>query len=169
MALAVTARTVASDLPLAVGVSFGLAKVAEVLIASYLMKGPGKFKGELDSVRAVLSLVLGAAVAGSIVGALTSTIALCSLGLAPWSRFFELSSIWWLGDAMGILIAVPAILFVSRQKTLVARPERDVLRGNDCTPAPGHRRDSLRFFVSGTGPPSRLSLLSLHFLGVFAF
>ena len=116
VALAVTARTVASDLPLAVGVSFGLAKVAEVLIASYLMKGPGKFKGELDSVRAVLSLVLGAAVAGSIVGALTSTIALCSLGLAPWSRFFELSSIWWLGDAMGILIAVPAILFVSRQK-----------------------------------------------------
>ncbi|TDI47197.1 MAG: PAS domain S-box protein [Acidobacteria bacterium] len=116
VALAVTARTVAADLSLTVGISLGLAKAAEVLVASYLMKGPGQFKGELDSVRAVLSLVLGAAMAGSIVGALTSTTALCSLGLAPWSRFLELSSTWWLGDAMGILIAVPAILFVSRQK-----------------------------------------------------
>ncbi len=116
VALAVAARTLVGDLPVTIAICLGLAKAAEVLVASYLMKGPGKFKGELDSVRAVLSLVLGAALAGSIVGALTSTTALCSLGLAPWSRFVELASTWWLGDAMGILIAVPAILFVSHQK-----------------------------------------------------
>ena len=116
VALAVTARTLVSDLPLTAAIGLGLAKAAEVLVGSYLMKGPGGFKGDLDSVRAVLSLVLGASVAGSIVGALTSTATLCGLGLAPWSRFFELSSTWWLGDAMGVLIAVPAILLLSRQK-----------------------------------------------------
>ena len=110
VALAVMAGGLSIGLPAPTSVALGFAKAAEVLLAAYLMRGPGRFTGTLDSVRNVLALVIGGAVLASIPGALLAVTSLTLSGLTPWSGFAELASTWWLGDAMGVLIVVPVIL-----------------------------------------------------------
>ena len=110
VALAVMAGALSIGLPVPTAIGLGFAKAAEVLLAVYLMRGPGRFTGTLDSVRNVLALVIGGAVLASIPGAFLAVTCLSVSGLAPWSRFAELASTWWLGDAMGVLIVAPVVL-----------------------------------------------------------
>ena len=110
VALAVIPGALSNGLPVPTMIALGFVKAAEVLLAVYLMRGPGRFTGALDSVRNVLALVIGGAVLASIPGALLAVTCLSVSGLAPWSRFAELASTWWLGDAMGVLIVVPVVL-----------------------------------------------------------
>jgi PAS domain S-box-containing protein len=115
--IAVGLRTLSGGLPATMAIALGLTKTAEVLFARYLMRGPGRFSGALDSVRSVMALVLGGAVVASIPGALLSVTWLSWSGLAPWSRFTELTIAWWLGDALGVLIVVPvALAFVTERR-----------------------------------------------------
>lgn len=110
VALAVIARSLTGDLPLLTTLGLGLTKAGEVLLAVYLMRGPGRFTGTLDTVRSVMALVIGGAAVASIAGAFFAVTCLWMSGLAPESRFGELMSRWWLGDAMGVLIVVPLVL-----------------------------------------------------------
>lgn len=115
--LAAALRTLWGGLPLPVAIGVGSIKAFEVLLARYLMQGPGRFSGTLDSVRNVMALALGGAVVASIPGALLSVGYLAVSGLAPWSRFAELAIAWWFGDAMGVLIVVPvALAFVTERR-----------------------------------------------------
>jgi signal transduction histidine kinase/integral membrane sensor domain MASE1 len=68
------------------------------------------FHERLDRVWDVMGLLGLAAVLGSTVGATVGATSLCAGGLQPWSAFGGLWFVWWLGDAMGILLFAPALL-----------------------------------------------------------
>ena len=48
---------------------------------------------------------------------------LCAAAVQPWSRFAELWSDWWLGDALGALVVAPVILTMARTPAAWSRRE----------------------------------------------
>ncbi|MFI9600721.1 MASE1 domain-containing protein [Streptomyces sp. NPDC004069] len=86
--------------------------------ASLLLRRVG-FRGTLVRLRDALALVFLGALAGMLISATVGTAALVLTGAVPESAFWETWSVWWAGDAMGVLVCAPA-LFALRW----ARPPR---------------------------------------------
>ena len=95
---------------LVVGLGVAVAKTLEATLAVYLMRRFAGFGRSLDRLRDVLALVFFGAVLSSAVGA-TIGVASLSLGdIAAWEAFFDLWWVWWVGDAMGVLLVAPFVL-----------------------------------------------------------
>lgn len=76
----------------------------EPVVGVLLLRGLPDFRIDLSRIRDVLALsVLGGGVA-PISGALIGTAGACLSEAAPWSAFGELARVWWLGDALGVLV-----------------------------------------------------------------
>jgi signal transduction histidine kinase/integral membrane sensor domain MASE1 len=91
----------------ALGIAGG--NTLEALAAAWILRRV-RFRESLDRVWDVMAL-LGLAGAGA--GTLAATMGVASLclgGVQPWSEFGKLWFVWWLGDAMGILLFSPALL-----------------------------------------------------------
>ncbi|SDM15078.1 MASE1 domain-containing protein [Streptomyces wuyuanensis] len=85
-------------------------------VCAYLMLRRARFRQELDRLRDVLALVflgaLGGMLVSSTVGATTLVLA---GGLDP-DRFWPAWSVWWTGDAMGVLVVTPFLLVLRRAR-----------------------------------------------------
>src|SRR5262249_36617740 len=89
----------------------------EALVGAYLLLSVVGFDRSLDRVRDVVSL-LGVALVASMVSA---TIGVASLWAGDVIQSGDLWSswrVWWLGDATGALIFVPAILVLIRPRPI---------------------------------------------------
>jgi signal transduction histidine kinase/integral membrane sensor domain MASE1/CheY-like chemotaxis protein len=69
-----------------------------------------RFHESLDRVWDVMGLLGLAAGLSTTVAATVGATSLCLSGIQPWSAFGGLWFVWWLGDAMGILLFSPALL-----------------------------------------------------------
>ena len=92
------------------GLALGVDKGLEALVAAYLLRQLAGFSNSLDRVRDVVALVGIGAVLSTTVGATLGVVGLCLQGLVPWQDFFAQWWVWWLGDAMGVLVATPLVL-----------------------------------------------------------
>ena len=81
----------------------------EPLFAVWLLRRT-QFHESLDRVWDVMGLLGLAAGLSTTVAATAGATSLCASGLQPWSAFAGLWFVWWLGDAMGILLYAPALL-----------------------------------------------------------
>jgi signal transduction histidine kinase/integral membrane sensor domain MASE1/CheY-like chemotaxis protein len=107
--------TIGEPLITALGIATG--NTLEALTAVWLLRKVG-FNGALERLRDVLALLaLGAGVA-PVVSATVGTTSLCATGLQPWSAFGSLWKVWWLGDAMGVILAGPVVLTWVRARRL---------------------------------------------------
>jgi signal transduction histidine kinase len=68
------------------------------------------FDVSLGRVRDVLSLVLFGALGSMIITASNGVLWLALSGIVPWTRFFSVWWVWWVGDAMGVLLIAPLLL-----------------------------------------------------------
>jgi signal transduction histidine kinase/integral membrane sensor domain MASE1/CheY-like chemotaxis protein len=69
-----------------------------------------RFHESLDRIWDVMGLLGLAAGLSTMVAATVGATSLCLSGIQPWSAFGSLWFVWWLGDAMGILLFSPALL-----------------------------------------------------------
>ena len=97
----------------ALGIAFG--NTAEALAACYLLNRVG-FDRSLNRVRDVVALVLAGCVFSTIIAASIGVTTLIAAGIIPQSGFGETWKAWWVGDAIGDLLAAPLILVWSRWK-----------------------------------------------------
>ena len=96
--------------PLLVAVAIAAGNTLEAVAGAWLLERVGSpFRRGLDGLREVTLLGVAAGVVTTI-AATVGVTALCAGGVEPWERFWRLWSVWWLGDATGILVVTPLLL-----------------------------------------------------------
>ncbi|MCT2543617.1 MULTISPECIES: MASE1 domain-containing protein [Streptomyces] len=108
---------------LAVNIAIGPSALPVLLIAagntiapvcSYLLLRRADFHNEVDRLRDALALVFLGALAGMLISATAGTGALAVSGALPDAGFWPTWSVWWTGDAMGVMVVTPFLLVVRR-------------------------------------------------------
>ncbi len=69
-----------------------------------------QFHPALSRVNDATRFVLYGAVVVTTISATIGVSTLCAAGVQPWTRFLELWTAWWVGDALGALVIAPVIL-----------------------------------------------------------
>ena len=81
------------------------------LVAATLLRRVG-FRPEIDRQRDALAIVFLGALVSMAVSATVGTVTLAASGSIPWSGFWPAWTVWWTGDAMGVLVVAPFLLTV---------------------------------------------------------
>jgi signal transduction histidine kinase/integral membrane sensor domain MASE1 len=105
---AVAANFLANETP-GTALAIATGNTLEAVAGAWLLRRV-RFHEGLDRVWDVMALLGLAAGLSSTLAATAGPIALCLSGAQPWSAFGQLWFVWWLGDAMGILLFSPALL-----------------------------------------------------------
>jgi len=113
--------SVARSYPVAFGI--GIGNMAEALAAVALLRLAG-FRHELDRIQDVISLIVFAAWAASIVSATNGTLILAASGSLPQVYFKAAWLRWWLGDVMGVCVMSPLIFLFARRPHFIFQLRR---------------------------------------------
>jgi integral membrane sensor domain MASE1 len=81
-------------------------------LSGYLLLRQVRFRTQLDRLRDVLALVFLGALTSTLVSANVGASALVLAGAVPQARFLGTWSVWWTGDAMGVLVVAPLLLVI---------------------------------------------------------
>jgi len=92
---------------IALGIAAGNT-LAPLFAATLLRKA--RFRPQLDRLRDAMAIVLLGALLGMTVSATGGTATLVLSGTIPRAAFLPTWSVWWAGDAMGVLIVAPFLL-----------------------------------------------------------
>jgi PAS domain S-box-containing protein len=92
----------------AVGIALG--NTVGPLCGTWLLRRLPRFQCSLSRLRDVLGLSTLGALCGTAVSATAGAGVLFLSGVNAWSGFASAWLIWWLGDAMGVLIVTPVVL-----------------------------------------------------------
>ncbi|MER6431136.1 MASE1 domain-containing protein [Streptomyces sp900105245] len=82
-------------------------------VCSCLLLRRAGFRNELERLRDVLGLIFLGAFTGMLVSATTGTTTLLVSGALSTAGFWPTWSVWWTGDAMGVLVVTPVLLVLS--------------------------------------------------------
>ena len=112
-ALAINA-TLSPSLMTAAGIALG--NTLGPLLGATLLHRFVKFDNSFTRLRDVFGLLLGGAMVAMLVSASNGVANLALAGIIPWSAYFSVWWVWWVGDSMGVLLFVPFLL------TWIAQP-----------------------------------------------
>jgi diguanylate cyclase (GGDEF)-like protein len=93
------------------------------VLAVYLLRKVG-FRKELERLRDVVAMVFLAALLGMSVSATFGATILMLSGSVPASGIVSTWSVWWAGDAMGVLVFAPFLLSLRGTSVYCAKPWR---------------------------------------------
>jgi PAS domain S-box-containing protein len=96
--------------PLGTAAGIALGNTLEALVGAWLLHRAAGFHPALDRLRDVLGLLGLAALVATTVSATVGVASLCLGHVQPCSRYGELWWIWWLGDAIGVVVVTPVLL-----------------------------------------------------------
>lgn len=99
-----------SPIPKSVAICIGLGNALSAVCTSYLLAQLPDFKLSLPRIKDVSRFVLIAAIAATTVSAIIGVSALAITHTKAWSGYGSAWRIWWLGDAMGVLVVAPLAL-----------------------------------------------------------
>lgn len=102
-----------SPVPHAASLGIAVGNTGSALVAAWLVRRTPGFRPSLPRLQDVLALVL----LGGLSTTIAATVGVTTLnltGVKPWSGFTSAWLIWWLGDAMGVIVVAPLILSFSR-------------------------------------------------------
>ncbi|MFE6910827.1 MASE1 domain-containing protein [Streptomyces erythrochromogenes] len=85
-------------------------------VCACLMLRRARFRNELDRLRDVLALVFLGALAGMLISSTVGSGVLVLSGALEAGDFWPTWSVWWTGDAMGILVVTPFLLVLRRAR-----------------------------------------------------
>lgn len=119
--------TAGEGLATAAGIAIG--NTAAPLFGVWLLRTFTRFEGRFESVRDVGALVGFGSVIGMMVSATNGVLQLVWGGLVPWSAFASVWWVWWVGDAMGVLLLTPFLLacLFKREKAFLAQRGGELL------------------------------------------
>jgi len=111
-AIGVAALTVETSSGFPLSASFGMAAgiVAAALTADWIVRRTRAWLQEENPGLVEPVAIIGAAVLSSLVAAACGAISLALGGVVPWGNFVASMSMWWMGDALGMLTVTPALL-----------------------------------------------------------
>jgi integral membrane sensor domain MASE1 len=90
-------------------------------VCSYVLLRRAGFRNALDRLRDVLALIFLGALTGMLVSATTGSATLVLAGVLSRGDFWPTWSVWWTGDAMGVMVVTPVLLVLR-----MARRPRDL-------------------------------------------
>ncbi|MBI3003318.1 MAG: diguanylate cyclase [candidate division NC10 bacterium] len=99
-----------TDVPLATAAGIATGNTLEAITGAYLLHRVARFRNSLERLQDVLGFVGLAAGLSTTVSATIGVASLCLGAAAPWNLYGTLWWQWWLGDAMGALVAAPVLL-----------------------------------------------------------
>jgi PAS domain S-box-containing protein len=99
-----------TPIPTSASVAIGLGNASSAVVAGYLLRRSSDFQTSLPRLRDVLKLVTVAAVLTTTLAATVGVTALTFAHTKAWYGYGSAWRIWWLGDAMGVLVVAPLIL-----------------------------------------------------------
>ena len=100
----------------------------EAVVTAWLLRRDPAFDPGLRRLRDTARLIVVGAMVATLISATVGVATLCLAAIQPWSRFGELWSAWWLGDALGALVITPVILTLARASADRARlPRLDIV------------------------------------------
>ncbi|HEY3071028.1 MAG TPA: MASE1 domain-containing protein [Gaiellaceae bacterium] len=105
-----------SDVPLAVAAAIALGNTLEAVIGAGVMRKFG-FRPELDRVRSVIVLTVGAALVSTAIAA-TNGVTVLTIAGERQDSFGTAWVLWWFGDAVGDLMVAPVLLVFSTFRRL---------------------------------------------------
>jgi integral membrane sensor domain MASE1 len=108
--------------PSAVAVLFITAGNTLAPVCAYLMLRRVGFRDRLDRLRDGLALIFLGALAGMLVSSTVGSTVLVLSGALDRSDFWPAWSVWWTGDAMGILLVTPFLLLLRRARWPMLTP-----------------------------------------------
>jgi len=79
-------------------------------VCSYLLLRRTGFRNALDRLRDALALIFLGALTGMLISATTGTSTLVLAGVLSGGDFWPTWSVWWTGDAMGVMVVTPVLL-----------------------------------------------------------
>ena len=98
-----------TPIPTSASVAIGLGNAFSAVVAGYLLRR-SDFQTSLPRLRDVLKLVTIAAVLTTTLAASVGVTALTLAHTKAWSGYGSAWRIWWLGDAIGVLVLAPLLL-----------------------------------------------------------
>ena len=99
-----------SSMPAPVSLGIGLGNASSAVLAGYLLRRRVDFKSSLPRLRDVLRFVLLAVVVATAAAASVGVASLTLGHVKAWSSYWSAWRVWWLGDAMGVLVVGPLLL-----------------------------------------------------------
>lgn len=100
-----TSGSVSSSVAVAAG------NTLEGLLGAYLVNRFARGRRVGERARDVFTLAVLAGIVSTAVSATAGVLAISLDGLARWSDFGSIWLTWWLGDAVGVVVVAPALLF----------------------------------------------------------
>ncbi|MFB6817791.1 MASE1 domain-containing protein [Streptomyces sp. NPDC056347] len=85
-------------------------------LCSVLLLRRAGFRNELDRLRDALALVFLGALAGMLISSATGVGALVASGALRAAEFWPTWSVWWTGDAIGVMVVTPFLLALRRAR-----------------------------------------------------
>ncbi|MFC9914168.1 MASE1 domain-containing protein [Streptomyces sp. NPDC127197] len=79
-------------------------------VGSYLLLRRTGFRSEMDRLRDALALIFLGAFTGMLISATAGSGTLVLAGVLSADEFWPTWSVWWTGDAMGVLVVAPVLL-----------------------------------------------------------
>ncbi len=110
IALAAFLVNLHTSIPAAVAFGIGLGNMSSAMLAGYLLRRFSDFEIALPRLSDVLRLLTLAAVLATTVAASVGVASLTLAHIRAWSSYGSAWRIWWLGDAMGVLVVAPLLL-----------------------------------------------------------
>lgn len=99
-----------SAIPTLASVGIGLGNATGAVAAAYLLRSLPGFQTPLSRLKDVLRLIFFGALVSTTIAAFIGVSALTLTQTRAWSGYASAWRIWWLGDAMGVLVVAPLIL-----------------------------------------------------------
>jgi PAS domain S-box-containing protein len=99
-----------TPIPTSASVAIGLGNASSAVVAGYLLRRSSDFQTSLPRLRDVLKLVTVAAALTTTLAATVGVTALTFAHTKAWYGYGSAWRIWWLGDAMGVLVVAPLLL-----------------------------------------------------------
>ena len=111
--------------PIPPGAALGIAAGNTIgpLIGAWLLGRFTSFQRSLTHLRDVLALIVFAALGGTAISATVGCLTLSLTPINPWSSFGTAWFIWYLGDAMGVLIVTPLLLTFAGLRSIRESPQ----------------------------------------------
>ncbi|WNG51688.1 hypothetical protein F0U60_51970 [Archangium minus] len=82
----------------------------EAFVGAFLLRRYAGFRPSLERVRDVLALLVLSAMLSTLLSATPSVTMLASVGRFAWTEWWRQLRIFWVGDAMGVLLLAPLLL-----------------------------------------------------------
>jgi signal transduction histidine kinase len=99
-----------SPIPALAAVGIAVGNTSAALAGSFLLHRIGRLNLNLQRLHDVLALLTLGALASPVIAATVGTTALSIAHVKAWSGMAMALAVWWVGDAMGVLIAAPLVL-----------------------------------------------------------